>query len=113
MSDRQSTVETVSVAKVADIMKITAGSQQLLDQVWMLIKLLMVVPATSATAERSFSALRRVKTYLRSAMGQPRLNSLLVLHCHQDKVDRLDLVDIARTFVCASSNRATVFGNFP
>ena len=46
-------------------------------------------------------------------MGQLQLNSLLVLHCRQDKVDRLDLVDSACTFVCASSNCANIFGNFP
>jgi len=42
--------------------------------------LLLVVPATSATAERSFSALRWLKIYLRATMGQARLNSLLILH---------------------------------
>ena len=35
-----------------------------------LIQLLTGIPATSATAERSFSCLRRVKTWLRSTMSQ-------------------------------------------
>ena len=39
-----------------------------LCQVWVLFKLLLVVPATNASPERSFSALRRVKTCLRSTM---------------------------------------------
>jgi len=39
--------------------------------------LLLVVPATSATTEISFSALIHMKTYLRSTIG--RLNSVLVL----------------------------------
>ena len=34
------------------------------------------LPATDATSERSFSALRRVKTYLRTTMIQQRLNNL-------------------------------------
>ena len=33
--------------------------------VWKVLKLLLVLPATNATSERSFSALRRLKTYLR------------------------------------------------
>ena len=33
-----------------------------------LIKLHLVMPATSVSSERTFSALRRVKTYLRSTM---------------------------------------------
>ena len=38
----------------------------LFNQVETLIKLLLVVPATSCEAERSFSGLRRLKTWLRS-----------------------------------------------
>ena len=58
----ESDVEQVTVLGVADVLKNTAGAQQLLDQIRRLTKLLLVVPATSAAAERSFSALRRVKT---------------------------------------------------
>lgn len=108
----ESAVERVTVADVADVLKNTAGAQQLLDQIWRLTKLLLVVPATSATAERSFSALRRVKTYLRSTIGQSRLNSVLVLHCHQDRVDDLNIVEIAQEFVCANDSRSRTFGNF-
>ena len=42
--------------------------------------ILATIPATSCSAERSFSALRRMKTYLRSTMGQTRLNSLAILN---------------------------------
>ena len=41
--------------------------------------ILAVIPATSCSAERSFSGLRRLKTYLRNTMGQNRLNSLAVV----------------------------------
>ena len=33
------------------------------------VHILAVIPATSCSAERSFSALRRLETYLRSTMG--------------------------------------------
>lgn len=42
--------------------------------------ILATIPATSCTAERSFSSLRRIKTYLRNRMGQERLNSLAILN---------------------------------
>ena len=42
-------------------------------QVTRLVHLLLVIPATSATAERSFSSLRKIKTYLRTTMKQERL----------------------------------------
>ena len=41
--------------------------------------ILAVIPATSCSAERSFSGLRRLKTYLRSTMGQNRLSSLAIV----------------------------------
>ena len=41
--------------------------------------ILATIPATSCSAERSFSGLRRVKTYLRSTMGQERLSSIALI----------------------------------
>ena len=52
----------------------------LLSQVCCAMKIILVMPASNSTSERSFSALRRFKNYLRSTMPQQRLNSLLVLH---------------------------------
>ena len=42
--------------------------------------ILAAIPVTSCSAERSFSGLRRMKTYLRSTTGQTRLNSLALLN---------------------------------
>ena len=63
------------------------------------MQLVMVMPATNATSERSFSALRRVKSYLRSTMGQEILNYLMLLHVHNDKTDKLDLKSTLNAFV--------------
>ena len=53
-----------------------------LSDVLKLLKLVLIMPATNATSERSFSSLRRIKTFLRSTMTQSRLNSLMTLHVH-------------------------------
>ena len=50
-----------------------------------LVVIYLTFPVTSATAERSFSSLRRVKTYLRSTMTSQRLNNLFVLYVHQSQ----------------------------
>ena len=63
------------------------------------MKLLLIMPATNATSERSFSALRRVKNYLRNTMCQQRLNNLMVLHVHKELTDSINLEDIAKEFV--------------
>ena len=70
-----------------------------LSEVVKLAELILVAAATNATSERTFSALRRVKTYLRTSMSQSRLNHLLLLHVHKESCDKLDLLQVARDFV--------------
>jgi len=72
------------------------ASRLLLPEVVRLVKLALVIPATSASAERSFSGLRGLKTYIRSSMGQPRLNYLLLLYCYRDRLDQLDTWGVAQ-----------------
>ena len=70
------------------------------------------MPATNAVSERSFSALRRVKTYLRSTMKQTRLNHLMILHVHKDITDSLNLNDIGNEFVRCSEHRLSGIWTF-
>ena len=81
------------------------------SEVVTLLKLILVSPAANATSERTFSAMRRLKTYLRSTMGQARLNSLMMLHVHKEKTDSLSLINIANLFV-NSEYRKSAFGTF-
>ncbi len=77
-----------------------------------LFKLLLVLPATNATSERSFGALQRVKSYLRSTMSQSRLNHLMVLHYHQDMADILDLKVIGNEYISKNESRKNNFAKF-
>ena len=49
------------------------------------LQMLLVMPATNASSERSFSGLRRIKVYLRTRMTQKRLNDLMVMNIHKEK----------------------------
>ena len=44
------------------------------------LKIAMTMGVSSASAERSFSSLRRIKTYLRSTMTKERLSNLALLY---------------------------------
>ena len=45
------------------------------------VHILAVIPATSrCSTERSFSALRRLKTYLRSTMGRQRASNIALIN---------------------------------
>ena len=84
----------------------------LLCQVKQLLQLILVMPATNATSERSFSALRRLKSYLRSTMGNERLNHLMVLHVHKERTDKLDLKCVLNEFVGESVHRTSIFAKY-
>ena len=43
-------------------------------------------------------SLRRVKTWLRSTMGQERLDSLMVCHVHRDRLMKVEPKAIANNF---------------
>ena len=71
-------------------MSLPRPRKDLLSEVLKLMKLILVMPATNTTSERSFSTLKRIKCYLRSTMKQERLNSLITIHEHKDKTDNIN-----------------------
>ena len=68
-------------------------------QITMLATLLLLMPATNAVSERSFSALKRVKTYPCATTSHNRLNHLMTLHVHKERTDAINMVVIANDFV--------------
>ena len=59
-----------------------------------LISIMCTLPVTSCLAERSFSAVKRLKTAQRSSMGTGRLTGLTLLHIHRDiPVHTDDIID--------------------
>ena len=71
----------------------------LINEYMKLLKLIIVMPATNAVSERSFSAMRRLLTYLRSSISKNRLNNSMVLHIYKEKLYNLSLIDIVNYFV--------------
>ena len=100
----------VVVSDILTFRSCTPGQLQLMSQVSQLVRLLLVMPATNAGSERSFSAVRRIKTYLRSTMTQQRLNHLMLLHVHKSHTDSLNLVDVANDFNAGNDHRKHMFG---
>lgn len=49
-----------------------------------ILQVCLTLPVSNASAERSFSSLRRLKTWLRSTMTENRLNGLALLHIHKE-----------------------------
>jgi len=58
--------------------------------VWIALRILLTIPVTVASGERSFSKLKLIKTYVRSTMGDERLSSLAILSIENDIAENLD-----------------------
>lgn len=71
--------------------------------VFVLLKILAILPVSSSQCERSFSTMKRLKTYLRSTMGQTRLTSLALMNIHHDTV--INPEDVVTKFLSDEKRR--------
>ena len=92
------------------VSKFPEPEKKLIQEVQNICKLLTVNPATSAAGERSFSSARRLKTWLRSRMGDERFSNLAVLNGHKQRTDSVSIADVAQEFVSRNKNRKRNFG---
>ncbi|KYN16540.1 hypothetical protein ALC57_11201 [Trachymyrmex cornetzi] len=98
-----------SLGDVITILQKDKSMRDLVSEYTKLIKILLTIPVTTCTAELSFSALRRLKTYLRSSILQVRLNSIAVLHEHSDIAETLDIDALMDEFIVRNKNRSSTF----
>ncbi|KAL4107195.1 hypothetical protein QTP88_017578 [Uroleucon formosanum] len=81
--DEESKNENANVEKILHIL----SSHDLITafpNLYTAYKSLGTIPASSASAERSFSKVKLIKTHLRSTVGQNRLESLVLLSTEKD-----------------------------
>lgn len=73
-------------------------------------QLVLTMPVSSANAERSFSVLKRVKTYLRSTMAEQRLNNLCIMSIERELSSSLleDINPVLDTFAHMKNRRANL-----
>ena len=56
--------------------------KQMFPNIAVMLRIMCTIPVTTCECERSVSALRRLKTYMRSSMVEDRLNGLALMHVH-------------------------------
>ncbi len=81
------------------------GVRDVYPNLEIILRIFASIPVTTATAERSFSKLKIIKTYLRSTMGQLRLSSLAILSIEKDIADKVDFNKIIDKFAVAKSRK--------
>ncbi|XP_056016898.1 uncharacterized protein LOC130053579 [Ostrea edulis] len=62
-----------------------------------------VLPITTCEAERSFSGLRRIKSFMRSTMQEDRLTGLALMHLHHSL--EIDQKEIVQSFIRQGKRR--------
>ena len=72
-----------------------------------LLKILITLPISVASAERSFSSLKRLKTWLRTNMSQDRLNGLALMNIHNDFI--IDTENVIDKYAKRKNNRRLEF----
>nr|CAH7732336.1 unnamed protein product [Callosobruchus chinensis] len=73
-----------------------------------LLKVILTTPMTTAEAERCFSTLKRVKSFLRNTMDNDRLNALAMMSINRSLVEDIDHFEdkVMGKFICMKDRRA-------
>jgi hypothetical protein len=67
----------------------------------------LTLPISSATCERPFSAMRQIKTWMRSTMVENKSNDLSIINIEKDLAKNINNNDIVDAF--SNKNRYIVF----
>ncbi|XP_050066076.1 52 kDa repressor of the inhibitor of the protein kinase-like [Aphis gossypii] len=81
---RLKNVETCNLPKNA-METIILCNQEIYPNVFKLLQIFATLPVSSSSNERTFSNLKRIKTYLRNTISQKRLNGLTMLSIHRNE----------------------------
>ena len=75
------------------------------QEVYRLLNIALVLPVTSAACERSFSALKLIKSYLRSTMCDSRLSSIAILSIESFRSQSINFDSFVDEFDARHNNR--------
>jgi hypothetical protein len=82
-------------------------NQDRYPNIYAIFTVLKTKPVSSASNERSFSAMRRVKNCLRATMGDERLSNLSLLNIHRKR--NLSVEDVINNFAVRKNRRLYIF----
>jgi hypothetical protein len=96
----------------AALLKHLTAYKQTFPNVVIALRIYMTLPSSNAGGERSFSCLKRVKSYLRSTLGQERLDALALLCIESQLARSINFDVLIDTFAQNKvSQEATVVSN--
>ena len=78
--------------------------------VWVAYRILLTIPVTVASAEKSFSKLKLVKTYFQTTMSQERLSGLAMISIENEYLDKLNYDNLIEEFASKNVRRSNFLG---
>ena len=102
------TLAKKSMESITDVFKELSPLKEAFPTLLRLLQIALTICVSSAFCERSFSALKRIKTYLRSTMHEERLVNLAVLSVEQEISQTLNLENVFDKFSTQDKNRRIV-----
>lgn len=81
--------------------------KELYPDLWIALRIACTLPVTVASAERSFSKLKLIKTYLGSSMGQDCLTGLAIISINYETGKQLSYADISDDFASTTAMKHT------
>ena len=82
-------------------------NKDLYPSIYAILSILVTMSSSLATAERLFSAMKRIQNYLRSTMGNGRLSSLGLLHVHREI--EIDVERVIELFASLKNRKLAFF----
>ncbi|CAK6976724.1 zinc finger MYM-type protein 1-like [Scomber scombrus] len=97
-----------SVTTTLELLTLMAPYKDAFTDLYKLLCISLTLPVTSASCERSFSCLRRLKNYLRSTSGDARSSNLGLLAINIKRARALNVDKIIDAFALSHNNRRIV-----
>ena len=90
---------------ISDVFKSLIPLKDAFPELVKLIRVAITIAVNTAHCERSFSALKRIKTYLRSTMCEQRLTDLAILSIEKEISGMFSLDEVIDRFAGIDQNR--------
>lgn len=97
-----------NLESVMDVFKALVPLKSAFPTLVKLLQIVLTLVVSTATCERSFSALKRIKTYLRTTMSEQRLTDIALLSMETDLASDLAFHDVLKEFEGTDKNRTII-----
>jgi len=94
------------ITKAIEVLNFLKKFEGCYPNTWIAFRVMLTVPVSVASAERSFSKLKLIKSYSRSTMSEERLNALAILSIERDLVGELDYISLMNDFAAKTARRS-------